>query len=108
MGVNEGVTLEWQVTNRLKYFAHADIVVLSLLLEVMPDVLIEGMVAGFTPVATDCPTDPRKRTIWLFGASSGSPNTGRRERGRYSNSFRTSSGRNKQTFLRRRRFGGAF
>ena len=28
--------------------------------EGMPNVLIEGMLAGCTPVATDCPTGPRE------------------------------------------------
>jgi glycosyltransferase involved in cell wall biosynthesis len=60
LGITEIISLEGHVTNPLKYFAHADAFVLSSLLEGMPNVLIEAMMAGCTPVATDCPTGPRE------------------------------------------------
>ena len=48
------------VENPLKYFAHADVFVLSSLLEGLPNVLVEAMMCGCTSVATDCPTGPRE------------------------------------------------
>ncbi|MAM09671.1 MAG: hypothetical protein CML23_04245 [Rhizobiaceae bacterium] len=60
LGMSEIIALEGHVTNPLKYFAHADAFVLSSHLEGMPNVLIEAMMAGCTPVATDCPTGPRE------------------------------------------------
>ncbi len=60
LGMSDNIRLEGNVSNPLKYFAHADAFVLSSLLEGMPNVLIEAMMAGCTPVATDCPTGPRE------------------------------------------------
>ena len=60
LGLTEVISLEGHVTNPLKYFAHAGAFVLSSHFEGMPNVLIEAMVAGCTPVATDCPTGPRE------------------------------------------------
>ncbi len=60
LGMNDSIRLEGHVVNPLKYFAHADAFVLSSHLEGMPNVLIEAMLAGCTPVATDCPTGPRE------------------------------------------------
>ena len=60
LGMSESIALEGHVTNPLKYFAHTNVFVLSSLLEGMPNVLIEAMMAGCTPVATDCPTGPRE------------------------------------------------
>ncbi|PFG07921.1 glycosyltransferase [Marinobacter sp. LV10MA510-1] len=60
LGLQDNVRLEGHVANPLKYFAHADVFVLSSLLEGMPNVLIEAMMAGCTPVATDCPTGPNE------------------------------------------------
>jgi len=60
LGLSDHVRLEGHVLNPIKYFAHADVFVLSSLLEGMPSVLIEAMMAGCTPVATDCPTGPRE------------------------------------------------
>lgn len=47
-------------TNPLAYFSHADVIALSSYAEGLPNVLIEGMVCGCTPVATNCPTGPRE------------------------------------------------
>ncbi len=60
LGLSEDVALLGHVSNPLKYFAHADAFVLSSLVEGMPNVLIEAMMAGCTPVSTDCPTGPRE------------------------------------------------
>lgn len=60
LGLSESIRLEGNVTNPLKYFAHADAFVLSSISEGMPNVLIEAMMAGCTPVATDCETGPRE------------------------------------------------
>lgn len=60
LGLDSFVSLPGNVSNTLKYFARADVFVLSSLLEGMPNVLIEAMMAGCTPVATDCPTGPRE------------------------------------------------
>lgn len=60
LGMSESIKLEGHVKNPLKYFAHANVFVLSSLFEGMPNVMIEAMLAGCTPVATDCPTGPRE------------------------------------------------
>lgn len=57
-GLGDVVKLPGAVANPLKYFAHADVFVLTSRFEGLPNVLIEAMVAGCTPVATDCPTGP--------------------------------------------------
>lgn len=46
------------VRNPLKYFYRADVFVLSSIVEGMPNVLLEAMACGCTPVATNCPTGP--------------------------------------------------
>jgi glycosyltransferase involved in cell wall biosynthesis len=42
----------------LKYFARSDIFILSSYAEGLPNVLVEAMMCGCTPVATDCRTGP--------------------------------------------------
>ena len=58
--ISEHVELKGYVENPLKYFRKADIFALSSHVEGMPNVLIEAMMAGCTPVATDCQTGPRE------------------------------------------------
>ncbi|OGI07273.1 MAG: hypothetical protein A2Y40_05395 [Candidatus Margulisbacteria bacterium GWF2_35_9] len=59
-GIGDFVCFEGQVKNPLKYFVYSDIFVLSSLVEGLPNVLVEAMMCGCTPVATDCPTGPRE------------------------------------------------
>lgn len=54
------VRLPGRVANPLKYFARAQIFALSSHVEGMPNVLVEAMMCGCTPVSTDCPTGPRE------------------------------------------------
>lgn len=58
--LSDSVQLVGYVQNPLKYFANADLFILSSLVEGMPNVLVEAMMSGCTPVATDCPTGPRE------------------------------------------------
>ena len=60
LGLSEVVCLLGYVENPLKYFARADVFVLSSLVEGLPNVLVEAMLCGCTPVSTDCPTGPRE------------------------------------------------
>jgi glycosyltransferase involved in cell wall biosynthesis len=59
-GLADCVQLIGYVDNPLKYFFRADIFVLSSHVEGLPNVLVEAMLCGCTPVATDCPTGPRE------------------------------------------------
>jgi glycosyltransferase involved in cell wall biosynthesis len=54
------VSLPGNVSNPLKYFSRSDVFVLSSYAEGMPNVLVEAMMCGCTPVATNCPTGPRE------------------------------------------------
>ena len=60
LNIEEHVLLKGNVNNPLKYFNKADVFALSSHVEGMPNVLIEAMMAGCTPVATDCKTGPRE------------------------------------------------
>ena len=59
-GLQHAIRLPGYVSNPLKYFHNADVFVLSSRLEGLPNVLVEAMLCGCTPVATDCPTGPRE------------------------------------------------
>lgn len=60
LGLQDVVRLQGYVENPLKYFARADVFVLSSHVEGLPNVLVEAMMCGCTPVSTDCPTGPRE------------------------------------------------
>jgi glycosyltransferase involved in cell wall biosynthesis len=60
LGLVGSVQLLGYVENPLKYFSRADIFALSSHVEGLPNVLVEAMMCGCTPVATDCPTGPRE------------------------------------------------
>lgn len=52
------IKLKGYVANPLKFFFRADVFALSSHVEGMPNVLIEAMMAGCTPVSTNCKTGP--------------------------------------------------
>jgi glycosyltransferase involved in cell wall biosynthesis len=58
--MTDSVDLVGYVENPLKYFRHSDVFVLASHVEGLPNVLVEAMMCGCTPVATDCPTGPRE------------------------------------------------
>jgi glycosyltransferase involved in cell wall biosynthesis len=60
LGMTDLVRLPGYKANPLSYFARAQAFVLSSHVEGMPNVLVEAMLAGCTPVSTDCPTGPRE------------------------------------------------
>lgn len=60
LGLLDVVSMPGYVENPLKYFALADVFVLSSHVEGLPNVLVEAMMCGCTPVSTDCPTGPRE------------------------------------------------
>jgi glycosyltransferase involved in cell wall biosynthesis len=60
LGLQDRVKFVGYVENPLKYFRHSDVFVLSSHVEGLPNVLVEAMMCGCTPVATDCPTGPRE------------------------------------------------
>jgi glycosyltransferase involved in cell wall biosynthesis len=60
LDLTSSVKLIGYVENPLKYFSRSDIFVLSSHVEGMPNVLVEAMMCGCTPVSTDCPTGPRE------------------------------------------------
>jgi glycosyltransferase involved in cell wall biosynthesis len=59
-GLSDRVRLPGRTDNPLKYFARADVFALSSHVEGLPNVLVEAMLCGCTPVAADCPTGPRE------------------------------------------------
>lgn len=60
LGLSGRVQLIGRVDNPLAYFAKAQVFALSSLVEGMPNVLVEAMMCGCTPVATNCATGPRE------------------------------------------------
>ena len=60
LGLEKNVDLLGYVSNPLKYFSRAQVFVLSSLVEGLPNVLVEAMMCGCTPVSTDCPTGPKE------------------------------------------------
>ena len=60
LDLSDVVSLLGYVENPLKYFARADVFVLSSHVEGLPNVLVEAIMCGCTAVATDCPTGPRE------------------------------------------------
>ncbi len=58
LGLSDVVSLLGYVENPLKFFVAADVFVLSSKVEGLPNVLVEAMMCGCTPVSTDCPTGP--------------------------------------------------
>ena len=60
LGLSEVVSLQGYVENPLRFFEGADVFVLSSHVEGLPNVLVEAMMCGCTPVSTDCPTGPRE------------------------------------------------
>jgi glycosyltransferase involved in cell wall biosynthesis len=60
LGLQDMVKLLGYVNNPLKFFKRADVFALSSYVEGLPNVLVEAMMCGLTPVSTDCPTGPRE------------------------------------------------
>ena len=60
LGLGDVVKLPGRTNNPLAVFAKADVFALSSHVEGLPNVLVEAMMAGCTPVAADCPTGPRE------------------------------------------------
>mgnify|MGYP001212966670 CR=1 FL=1 len=58
--LNSYVDFLGYVSNPLKYYKNSDIFVLSSYVEGLPNVLVEAMMCGCTPVSTNCPTGPRE------------------------------------------------
>jgi glycosyltransferase involved in cell wall biosynthesis len=58
--LSEIVKLVGFQSNPLKYYKRADVFVLSSYVEGLPNVLVEAMMCGCTPVSTNCPTGPRE------------------------------------------------
>ena len=60
LNLENSIKLAGFVQNPLSYFKKADIFVLSSHVEGLPNVLVEAMMCGCTPVSTNCPTGPRE------------------------------------------------
>ena len=59
-GLSDRVWLPGRIANLRAYFSKATISALSSRAEGLPNVLVETMICGCTPVSTDCPTGPRE------------------------------------------------
>lgn len=59
-GFVDNVWMPGNVANPLKYIAKSSVFVLASYSEGMPNVLVESMMCGCTPVAANCPTGPRE------------------------------------------------
>ena len=60
LGLSQEISLPGAASNPLKYFSKADVFVLSSYTEGLPNVLVEAMMCGCTPVSTNCQTGPRE------------------------------------------------
>lgn len=60
LAIADHVWFAGRVDNPLKYFAKAPVSALSSYSEGLPNALVESMMCGCVPVATDCPTGPRE------------------------------------------------
>lgn len=60
MGIADHVRMPGKVSNPLAYFAKAPVFALTSYEEGMPNALVEAIMCGATPVATNCPTGPRE------------------------------------------------
>lgn len=60
LNLENSVFLLGNVKNPLKYFSRADVFVLASSVEGLPNVLVEAMLCGCTPVSTNCPTGPNE------------------------------------------------
>lgn len=60
LGLEHCVSMPGYESNPLKYFRQASVFALSSTVEGMPNVLVEAMMCGCTPVATRCETGPRE------------------------------------------------
>jgi glycosyltransferase involved in cell wall biosynthesis len=58
LGLGDRVRLLGHIANPLKYFRRAQVFALSSTVEGLPNVLVEAMMCGCTPVSTNCPTGP--------------------------------------------------
>ena len=59
-GLSSSIRLLGFQKNPLKFFNRSKVFVLSSYVEGLPNVLVEAMACGCTPVSTDCPTGPRE------------------------------------------------
>ncbi len=58
--LNEVIKLIGFQENPLKFYSKSDVFILSSYVEGLPNVLIEAMMCGCTPVSTNCPTGPEE------------------------------------------------